>query len=192
VDPTAAVAPERIERGFAETLAASARVSDRLWRSNAYVNRLVLSWDAVNAAWDRWVLAFGPEMQDELLLALGFEVPRSLQLAGLAAVSSAICLIIMAITLRHRKHVHRDPAALHYGKLCRRLAAVMRPRAPAESPEHYAAAVAAARPDLAAEVRRITDLYLRLRYGGADEAQLEQLLALSVRHFRPRQPHRLA
>ncbi len=184
VDPTAAVAPERIERGYAETLAASPRVAGRLWRSNLYVNRLVLSWDAVNAAWDRWVLAFGPEMQDELLLALGFDVPQTIQLTGLAAGATAICLILLAIALRHRAPMQKDPAVRLYGRLCRALAAAVRPRAPGETAEHYAEAVAAARPELAAEVRRITALYLRLRYGGPGEAGLERELAAAVSSFR--------
>jgi len=189
VDPTAAVAPERIERGYAETLAATPRVAERLWRSNAYINRLVLSWDAANAAWDRWVLAFGPATQDELLLALGFDVPQTVQLSGLAAGATAICLIVLAVALRHRAPRHRDPAARHYGRLCRRLAVAARPRAPGETAEHYAEAVAAVRPDLAAEARRITALYLRLRYGGPDAEGLERELAAAVRAFRPRPAH---
>lgn len=184
VDPTAAVAPERIARGFAESLSGSARVSERLWRSNAWVNRLVLSWDAAGAAWDRWVLAFGPEMQDDLLLALGFEVPQTVQLTGLAAIAVSICLALMALAFRYRVAARDDPAARWYALLCRRLAAAVRPRAAAESPAHYAAAVAAARPDLAAEVRRLTDLYLRLRYGGATDPALSRELARSVRRFR--------
>jgi transglutaminase-like putative cysteine protease len=184
VDPTAAVAPERIEQGFAQTLAGSPRVAERLWRSNAYVNRLVLSWDAVNAAWDRWVLAFGPQMQNEMLLALGFEVPRTIQLTGLAAGATAIFLVIMALLLRHRPSRRRDPAARLYARFCRRLARCTRPRAPGESPAHYAQAVARAEPGLAAEVQRITELYLRVRYGGPGEAQLEREFAAAVRGFR--------
>jgi transglutaminase-like putative cysteine protease len=189
VDPTAAVAPERIERGIDSTMAGSPRVSERLWRSNLFVNRLVLSWDAVNAAWDRWVLAYGPDMQEDLLLALGFEVPRTIQLAGLAGSASVICLAVMAFALRHRRRLRSDPGARLYATLCRRLATIVRPRGPAETAAHYAEAVASARPDLAAGIRAMTELYLRLRYGGVPDPDLERRLAVMIRNFRP-QPAR--
>lgn len=186
VDPTAVVAPERIEQGYAETLAETPRVTARLWRSNLYVNRLALSWDAMNAAWDRWVLAYGPQMQYELLLALGFKVPRTIQLTGLATGASMICLFIMAMALGHHRRRHRDPVARQYGELCRRLARAVRPRRPAETPEAYARSIAELRPDLAPEVLCITDLYLRVRYGGDDHASRRRQLIRAVRRFRPR------
>jgi transglutaminase-like putative cysteine protease len=186
VDPTAAVAPERIERGFDETLAGSPRVADRLWRSNFVVNRLVLSWDAMNAAWDRRVLAFGPEMQQDLLLALGFDVPRPMQLAVLAGVATLAAMLLLAVTLRHRDGRRDDAAARLYARLCRRLAPVVRPRGAAETAGHYASAIAAARPDLEPEVRAMTDLYLRLRYGGTPDPELQRRLTRMLRRFRPR------
>jgi transglutaminase-like putative cysteine protease len=185
IDPTATVAPERIERGFEESLADAPQVADRLWRANALVNGVVLSWDAANAAWDRWVLAFGPEAQDDLLLALGFEVPKTIQLAMLAAAGSVACLVVMGLTIRGRRTRARDPGARAYAELCRRLAPVVRPRGLAEAPSRYADAVAAARPDLAADVRVMTDMYLRLRYAGPHGPDLARRLARRVSRFRP-------
>lgn len=189
IDPTATVAPERIERGFEESLADAPLVADRLWRANALVNGVVLSWDAANAAWDRWVLAFGPEAQDDLLLALGFEVPKTIQLAMLAAAGSVACLVVMGLTIRGRRTRARDPGARAYAELCRRLAPVVRPRGLAEAPSRYADAVAAARPDLAADVRVMTDMYLRLRYAGPHGPDLARRLARQVSRFRPAAAH---
>lgn len=185
VDPTAAVAPERIERGI-EQMAGSPRLAGSLWRSNRMVNRLVLSWDAVNATWDRWVLAYGPTTQENLLLALGFEVPQKIQLAGLAGAALAISLTVMAVALRHRRRLRPAPGVRLYEELCRRLARVVRARRPSETAEHYADAVAAARPDLGPPVRTMTDLYLQLRYGGATDPDLERRLARLLAEFRPR------
>ena len=185
VDPTSAVAPERIERGIEETLAASPAGAERLWRSNLLVNRLVLSWDAVNAAWDRWVLAFGPEMQEDLLLALGFDVPRTTQLTALATGATLACMLVMGMAFRRRNRRPRDPAALLYARLCHKLAGIVRPRDPAETAAHYAEVVAAARPDLAMEVRAATQAYLALRYGGTANPALELRLEQMVRRFHP-------
>lgn len=185
IDPTATVAPERIERGFDESLAGAPMVAERLWRSNRFVNRVVLSWDAVNAGWNRWVLAYGPQAQDDLLLALGFEVPKTIQLAVLAAAGSVACLVVMGLTIRGRRARVRDPGARAYLELCRRLAPLVRPRGPAEAPSRYAEAVAAARPDLAADVRLMTDMYLRLRYAAPADADLARRLERLVTRFRP-------
>jgi hypothetical protein len=184
VDPTAAVAPERIEQGIERALASTQRFEGRLWRNNAALHRLVLSWDAVNAAWDRWVLAYGPEAQLELLLALGFDVPRPVQLAALAGGATVLGLLLFALALRPR-NAATDPAAALYAVLCARLAGIVRPRHMGESPACYARAVAATRPDLAPEVRQATDLYLRLRYDEPGNRQLREALAAAVRRFRP-------
>lgn len=185
VDPTAVVAPGRIELGIDETLAASPVTAERLWRANALVNRMVLSWDAVNAGWDRWVLAFGPEMQADLLLALGFEVPRTAQLAALAVAGTIAAMLLMGFALRHGRRVPRDPCAILYARLCGRLAPVVRARAAAETATHYAEAIASARPDLAAEVRALTRQYLELRYGGRYDPAGGRALAARIRRFRP-------
>ena len=187
VDPTAAVAPERIERGIDETLAGSARVSDRLWRSNLFVNRLVLSWDAVNAAWDRWVLAYGPEMQEDLLLALGFEVPQTIQLAGLAGGATVICLAVMAVALRHRRQTAPGPRC---APLCGAVPATwLRSCGPVARPKRRRTTRRPSRlpgPISAPTLRTMTELYLRLRYGGVADPDLERRLAEMVRNFRPR------
>jgi transglutaminase-like putative cysteine protease len=185
VDPTAAVAPERIENGIEEAFAATGRRAGQFWRGSNFMTRVVLSWDAVNAAWDRWVLGFGPDAQEDLLQAIGFEVPRTLQLAALTGATSIACLLVMALALRHRDRRGADPGARLYGRLCRRLAAVVRARNPTETAEHYAEAVGAVRPDLGPEIREMTAMYLELRYGANPDPALRRRLAARIRRFRP-------
>ena len=185
VDPTTVVAPERIERGFDELAESSIEIGGRLWRSNLFVNRVVLSWDAVNAAWDRWVLAYGPDTQEDLLLALGFDVPRPIQLAAIATGMMLICLIILAVVVRQNARPQRDRLGALYDELCMRLARVTRPRGSSEPASAYGAAVAAARPDLGREVEALTALYLRLRYGGPTAPQQIVEFAARLRRFRP-------
>jgi len=190
IDPTTAVAPERIEDGVDTALASSAAFSGRLWRSSQLVNRLVLSWDAANAAWDRWVLAFGPDTQADLLLAIGFDIPRPVQLTLLAAAGMIACLLLMGLAARRRSRGGSDPAVALYSRFCGRLARVVRSRGPSETPTHYAAAVAAVRPDLAAVVSETTRVYLEARYGGDVPADTERRLGQLVRTFRPRRAPR--
>jgi hypothetical protein len=100
-----------------------------------------------------------------------------------------VCLLLLALALRPRRHPGSDPAVRLYTKLCRRLARAVRPRAASEGPAAYAQAISTLRPDLAEPVTAMTDLYLRLRYGGADDPRLRQELAAALRRFRPERVH---
>lgn len=186
IDPTAAVAPERIEDGIDMLVARAPLGMRRLWRSNRVVGGMVLSWDAVNAAWDRWVLAFGPESQQRLLQGLGFRAPGLLQLALLAGAAASLWLLFLAWSSIRRRRRMEDPLHRLYAGFCRRLSrATGRERRPGETPTAYADAVAGLRPELAAEVRALTGTYLRLRYGGTGGARDAAAFRRRLRRFRP-------
>lgn len=186
VDPTAAIAPERVQQGMTDALARATGRNPRLWRSSRLLGRVVLSWDAVNAAWDRWVLAFGPETQAQLLRSLGFSTPELSHLALLASLGAGLCLLGLAWFAHRRRRRSPDPLPRLYALFCERLArASGHPRQPGETPSAYASAIAGRRPDLADEVHTMTEQYLRLRYGGmASPAAIAQFKR-QLHRFRP-------
>jgi len=185
-DPTAAVAPERIESGIERALARSELTPGRLLRSNILVNRLALSLDAANTLWNRWVLGFGPGSQTRLMQLLGLHRPGLRHLIILMTVTGSLFLLALALLEQRRWQPPRDRVQKAYALFCARLARITRPRRPAESPEQYAQAVLKDRPDLAAQVDSITRLYLRLRYDGASGHALVQHFCKTVRVFKPR------
>lgn len=69
VDPTAAVAPQRIEQGLEQALAAdepfleNAPFSTLRYRNLPWLNSLRLSWDSLNYGWQRWVLGYQGQQQ---------------------------------------------------------------------------------------------------------------------------------
>ena len=69
VDPTAAVAPDRIERNLVESLSATDQllVDRGLLPSIDWINHLKLRWDSLNYDWQRWVLKYDNEQQSDLL-----------------------------------------------------------------------------------------------------------------------------
>lgn len=186
-DPTAAVAPERITDGLASEILRSRLGDERLWRTNLFLNRVVLSWDAVNAAWDRWVLAFGPDTQTELLLRLGFTTPDPMQLLALCLIAAMCCVLALTLAMRRQFRVGADRVSRTYAKACERVGRVTRPRRGSESPESYARIVQQLRPDLAQEMDSITGIYLRLRYMPWTDPALERDIERRVRRFRPGQ-----
>jgi transglutaminase-like putative cysteine protease len=56
IDPTAAVAPERINSGIAGVLFSDIGASWGLTAPSLLLHRLSLTWDALNARWNEWIL----------------------------------------------------------------------------------------------------------------------------------------
>ena len=197
VDPTAAVAPERIEYG--------ANALQRLFARGAILGRLApaeltqalaLNWservrrearflfDDLNTGWQRWVLDYGASRQRDLLARLGFSDVRAFQLAGLMA--GLITLLLLLYSLSAWQRTRRpDPLRRAYRIFCRRLARAGIARAPYEGALAFGQRSAELRPDLAEPITTITDLYLRMRYGGEVAASLAQELRRRVARFRP-------
>lgn len=178
VDPTAAVAPERIERGLDAALPEEESVPGRALRRNALLSQLRLAWDAANTFWNNQVVDFGEAQQRRLLERLGIENPDWRQL-GIGLVMALVLFFLalsgwLAWAFRPRK---KDPVAQVYAQLCRKLARHGLPRLPHEGPSDYVARVMRARPDLGAQLAEARTLYVNLRYGPAPLAttQLSRL-----------------
>ena len=183
-DPTAAVAPSRIESGLDAALPGLTDDALPLLGTSEWFGRMALRWDAVNATWDRWVLAFGPDQQSALLEGLGIRSPSLRDIALVCAVTvSAVLLLFTWLGLRTGS-VQADPVEESWRRLCRLLGKKIRPRDPTESPAEYAAAVAAIRPDLGAEIESLAACYLHLRYDGVPTAAEAQRFARLVSALR--------
>src|SRR5690606_17388579 len=94
IDPTAAVAPNRIEQGINEALGLEDQqlVADT-WQSSSLLYDLQLRWDAATYVWQRWVLNYDNEAQEGLLSRLlsGTEPWRlTLWLIGLGLLGAAV------------------------------------------------------------------------------------------------------
>jgi transglutaminase-like putative cysteine protease len=184
VDPTAAVAPERVRRGLIDAVAADEPVPDRMLRSLPWLEDLRFTWDAMTTWWREAVVEFGPEDQQALLDRLGFHNPDWRGLAILLMASLAVIIGVLAWQLRRELRLRpSDAVQKAYARFCGRLERRGLQRQPHEGPRDFARRVRAARPDLAAATDVIFGLYEALRYGpGADQAAVGRLRTL-VRQF---------
>lgn len=186
VDPTAAVAPERIESGISAALGAGEPVPYMARRSGALWYRLELHWDWVNASWNRWFLAYGPELQSDFLKRFGLPDWRAMILALTALLTVFLALLGIALLWQARPRITTDPVQAAWLRFCRRLAAVDAPRAPNEGPRAYAERLSVTYPQWRAPVRRIAALYIELRYGEQATAKPDvQRLRRAVAEFKP-------
>jgi transglutaminase-like putative cysteine protease len=191
VDPTAAVAPERVELGIgalrrlaAQGLTAGALGEAALRSALAlgWFEHLALRgrlyWDYANLSWYRWVADYTTERQERLLESAGLKDFTGTRLVLLLAAVLALMLTGYGLWL-WRSRAPRDPVQASYLKLCRKLARAGLRRQPHEGALTFAARCARARPELAGRVDEITRLYVGARYGG--EVRPEQIRKLHKR-----------
>jgi len=173
VDPTAAVAPERISDGMSSARFADAGISWGLSAPSRLLHRLQLTWDAMNAKWNEWILGYGPGIQESFMQWLGMARPdwqkMLLTLLGLVAATLAI---ISALLLRRYRPPRQDAAALLYARFLRKAG---QNTAIGETPSAYAARLSAADPAAGPAAERVASCYLAARYGTADETDLDHL-----------------
>ncbi|MGE0383924.1 MAG: DUF3488 and DUF4129 domain-containing transglutaminase family protein [Gammaproteobacteria bacterium] len=190
VDPTAAVAPERVERGVDRALPLGTGLIPIDVAGNGALARALRDlrnrWDAVNYAWNQWVLGYGPQRQNQLLGGLGMRDTDWRRLGlWLAGTTCAILALIGAGMLWRRRRA-TDLASALYARFCDRLGRAGCPRLPWEGPYDYARRARAAFADLGPAIDAFTDLYVRVRYGGEPDASARLAAALrGVRVPRP-------
>lgn len=191
IDPTAAVAPWRIERNLASGLPQEflGGLGRRLSLDSGWLTAWRMNWDAVTNRWNQLVLNYSVERQKDLLRSLGFAQPDWRTLTALMFAAGSLVLAVIAIPLV-RNRPRRDPLAACYRRLCDLLARDGLPRAAHEGPRAYCARVTAPDSPLAphrkAAVARFLQLYETVRYGTPDTnapaarlAELKTLLSES-------------
>jgi transglutaminase-like putative cysteine protease len=183
VDPTAAVAAERIEQGLSAALPAGEPLPLVLRPQAAWLKDLRLRWDVLHNHWNQWVLGFDQERQLGLMARLGFGIVSWRELAGAMAVAFALSFALAVALALKRSGFHRDPVARAWARFCARLARLGFARRPNEGPLDYANRISAARPELAQAVRSIAHTYARLRYGPSAKADEIRALRRAIARF---------
>ena len=180
VDPTAAVAPERIELGRYGAMMDGIGANWGLTAPSEWLNQITMAWEALDAKWNEWILAYGPENQGRFMEWLGMEDPdwSKMMLTLVALVVLLAAGISLHMLLRY-KPPPIDEAARLYRQFTR--SAGQEP-SPGETPLAYAKRVAATRVDIARDAENITALYLDSRYGPPASASFDRLRD-AVRQF---------
>ena len=125
IDPTAAVAPERIEQGLQQALPETERllVAGSRWASWALLNN---AWEEASFHYTKWILGFDRDRQRELLQELGLDRMNAFSAFGwmLLAITSSGALMTLAWWLwrRHRER-QLDPWRRAWQALRKRLMA---------------------------------------------------------------------
>lgn len=185
VDPTSAVAPDRIEWGLEQALAeegsflAGSPLSPLRYRNVRWLNQIRLRYDALTYQWQSWVVGFDNERQFRLLQNFfGEFTARKFAIVLLG--SFALVLIPVALVLLYQRQTHplskRDKLYLRF---CQTIAKKGVARLPGEPPANYSQRVSSVLPEFAAQAEKITGLYCELAYEGKHSQGQAESLALA-------------
>jgi len=186
VDPTAAVAPARIEHGAASAAETGDAFNFFIRGDFPGLRELRFAWDSVANTWNQWVPGYSSDRQRILLTKFGVSDRSWQALSGALFVASAMVTLVLALGLLRRFEKRtRDPVATAYTTFCRKLGSIGLPRLANEGPVAYAERISVLRPDLEPAVRTFLTLYAGMRYGNStDAAGVTRLYALA-RSFDP-------
>ena len=174
VDPTAAVAPSRIEQGIEAALPAGDSLPALVRIDYEWLRDLRNRWEAANNAWNQWVLGYNPQRQREVLSRLGLREPDWRNMTAALATLCGITLLLVTLwTLAQRRT--ETAAQRLWMRFCSRLVQLGIRRANWEGPIDFAARVAREQPELGALSREAASHFADLHYGTGKPEQLQQL-----------------
>ena len=175
IDPTAAVAPERIE--FPIDFDQSANSSDSILfsaRDFSGLGRLMIEavWikDMIKAKWNKWFLSFDQDTQKQLLQKLGLD---HFDMRYVSMISFSIALLLLSIVsmaLFRREKRKPDPALEIYLRFCTRLSKLGITRLPNEGPKDFGKRASQHLPALENQINAICNRFISLRYASPDHS----------------------
>ena len=175
VDPTAAVAPERIEYGTRDPALGELAAAWGFAARSRFFHDLQMTWDMLNASWNDWVLGYGPEKQNAFMEKLGLEDPnwRSMMLTLIAVVIALVAVISGLLMLRYRAPPE-DAAVRLFNEFVKRCGLPVRR---GETALDYARRARANADVPAAQIASVTATYTELRYGSGTATTIDDLRA---------------
>jgi len=189
VDPTSAVAPERIERGLESALESegsflsNSPLSWLKYRQTLWISEIRLQLSAIGHYWDTWVVGYTPGVQENFLIAyLGEMDPERLGMIMLAAFFGLLAVVALLV-LGKRSHKLLKPVDKEYLRFCEYLAKQGITRQVGEGPINFARRVNENRPDLESAMNAVTDAYVQMNYI-EDQPDKTDNLNRTIRAFR--------
>ncbi|MGG6462715.1 DUF3488 and transglutaminase-like domain-containing protein [Solilutibacter silvestris] len=169
VDPTAAVAPERVYDTIAD------RMPGRTFGGLIDARPIWNFGDNLRRGWNDFVLGFNADRQATMLKRFGVERLSPSTLIALFAIAAGIALAIAAWWLARGERV-RDPLLRAWRGLDRRYAKLGLAREPHETARDWLERVRAVRPRSAEELSTLIDRFNALRYATEDGSERKALI----------------
>nr|WP_320012714.1 DUF3488 and transglutaminase-like domain-containing protein [uncultured Desulfobulbus sp.] len=186
VDPTAVVAPERIEEALAQDTTTGNQNTMKHWFQKNWIEMITMTWEAINIRWDMWFMGFSAEDQLALLRKLGLSLGRQAGFILVMVLPSLFIFFLLGFRFLRRllrRPVPQDKAQQLYTRFLYKTARAGYPKPPHLGPLDYWAYLAEEIPAMAQEVEKITRMYIALRYRGKTSDDEVAALGQYVKNF---------
>jgi transglutaminase-like putative cysteine protease len=188
IDPTAAVAPERIERSIIPSTGTEGSpvvfdldetgMLQSLWRNAGWFK------DNLELQWHHWVIGFNRSRQSSLLKDMGLGFMTQYQMAMAAIGGTLMISGLIFLVLMYGKRKQPDPVVAAYSRFRRKLEKAGMEIPHWMGPQDLTHAATARFPKQAGEIQAITSQYISLRYGRNYNPRVAQSLRRRIRFFR--------
>ena len=168
-DPTAAIAPERIERNinidqlipsgiisFAPTGAAAQTAFNWLKQTRQL-------WSNIDYNWQRWVINYDNKNQSRFLSSLGITDIKTMMYWMIGSIG--LITALLSWLLLYQKQQAIDPVLHIYNRFCKKLAKYGLTKGQGEGAKDFAERIKITLPEQAASIDQITHLFIKLHYG---------------------------
>lgn len=188
IDPTAAVAPERINRGADQIFDSEkekrvrAINDESLLRSS--IKKALLAWDAVNFYWNNWIMGYSKSQQKKFLKKLGIEnyTTKKLLIYTLG-LTSILALLMMIPFFRKIKRKNKDLMEVYYEKFLSKLSKQSVIKKQSTGPRSFAIDAIRSLPDKENEILEISKIYIDAKYAGHQNQESLLKMKEKVRSF---------
>lgn len=201
MDPTAAIAPQRIESGLRDAMAEEGSFLEEDWTSpQRYGDMAMLQWaslqlDRMNYHWQRWVVGYQGQSQMDLMSRLPGGIGlRELGYITAGLIGAALLLAGLITAWQYRRGESRDPFSrivTRWHRLCDRAGVPVRH---GETPSQLASRLSRAKPAAAgtatAFARMINRHYYGQDSGAGNRRELDKMkrLLATMKRQTDRQP----
>jgi transglutaminase-like putative cysteine protease len=184
-DPTAAIAPSRIQNGLNASLTNNAALPFFVRTQSPLLQKLRFNLDALTNQWNQWVLGYNTERQFAFLTRLGMEdiTWQKLAMNMLAGVAMLVGIFTLFM-LRRLQLSNPDVVQTYYLKFCQKFAKKGILRLAHEGPQNFAERATQAFPTQSERISQITRQYLALRYLNDQNINAVQAFKHAVRSFK--------
>jgi len=186
VDPTAAVAPERIENpiDFDQSANSPGAILFSV-RNFSGLSRIMIEFvwikDMIKANWNKWFLSFDQDRQKQLLQNLGLDRFDMRYVSMISFTIALLLLSVISMALFRREKRKPDPVMEIYQRFCARLSKLGITKLPNEGPQDYCHRAGQHLPTLANQIELISKEFINLRYArqteGADVGSFRKRVA---------------
>jgi transglutaminase-like putative cysteine protease len=168
-DPTAAIAPERIERNIdIDQLIPGGLISYMPTSAAAqaafnWLKQTRQLWSNIDYNWQRWVINYDNKNQSRFLSSLGITDIKDMiywMVGGIGLITALLSWLLL-----YQKQKAIPPVLRIYNRFCQKIAKRGLLRGQCEGAKDFAGRVKIKLPEQAANIDQITALFIKLRYG---------------------------